>query len=687
MLGFFQRRWLLAAICGGCLLAAVVALAFFSRKPYAGRTYRIGVRNNSQYVMVSPDGWVEGLAVEVVSEAARRAGIHLRWIYSPEGPDAALSHGKVDLWPLLTILPERRRYLHVTDPWLAGKRCLVTNGPPRSDWNNVLVAYDNGPKRLFTDSLPRARTIIVPSEVAALQAVCSGQAAAAFVWVQSLAALLLRRPAGCETAAFQVTPIPASRLTLGVGSTFESAGAADELRAQIGHLAAAGALTGFFDKYSVYSSGETEAIYELRDAARRSQVLAYGACGLVVALAILLWQVRRVHQARQAAEKANSAKSEFLANMSHEIRTPLNGIVGMAEILARTPLDTEQREMAGVIQSSSESLISVVNDILDFSRIEAGGLPVEPVPFDLRAEVESVVKLFAPRAISKGLAFETCIAPNVPQRVEGDPLRIRQVLMSMVANALKFTEEGKVALEVGLGADPPERLAVLFRITDTGIGIDPRIFGQLFVPFTQADSAPTRRYGGTGLGLAISHRLVTLMGGSLGVESQPGRGSTFWFLVPVGQAERPCRVSDLPAALLPEAPPGAPSGGPGRILIAEDNPINQIVTLRAVRHLGYAAEVVSSGDAALEAWARDRFDLILMDCQMPGMDGYHAAVEIRRRENGGSRVPIVAMTANVVDGDEEKCRTSGMDDYLSKPIRLSSLARTLQRWLVPSPTP
>jgi CheY-like chemotaxis protein len=319
---------------------------------------------------------------------------------------------------------------------------------------------------------------------------------------------------------------------------------------------------------------------------------------------------------------------------------------------------------------------------------------VEAIPFNLRAEVESVVKLFAPRAFCRGLGFETFFAPDVPQHVKGDPLRIRQVLMNLVANALKFTEEGKVRLEVRLGGDPSERLAVLFRIIDTGIGIDPQTLGKLFAPFTQADSATTRRYGGTGLGLAISRRLVSLMGGGLGVESQPGRGSTFWFLVPVGQvglAEPPSQVPDLPAAKKPAEvePPAAPllpegPSGCGRILIVEDNPVNQIVALRAVRSLGYAAEVVSGGDAALEACGRDHFDLILMDCQMPGMDGYHAAAEIRRREDGANRVPIVAMTANAIDGDEDKCRTSGMDDYLPKPIRLSSLARTLERWLATS---
>ena len=310
---------------------------------------------------------------------------------------------------------------------------------------------------------------------------------------------------------------------------------------------------------------------------------------------------------------------------------------------------------------------------------------MEAVPFDLHASVEGVVELFAPRARSKGLVFETRMAPDVPRLVYGDPLRIRQVLTNLLANAVKFTEKGKVCLDASLGGDPAEPLAVLFRISDTGIGIDAKTVARLFTPFTQADSAATRKYGGIGLGLAISHRLVSLMGGSIGVESEPGRGSTFWFLVPVGNMQAgsaglPEPQPAVAAPLLPDGPAQAPSSI-RRILIVEDNPVNQIIALRAVRGLGYAAEVVSGGGAALEAWGRDSFDLILMDCQMPDMDGYEAAAEIRRREHGTARVPIVAMTANTIAGDEEKCRASGMDDYLPKPVRLAALARTLERWL------
>ena len=691
MLDVFQRRrvW---AVAGAGLLTITLAAAWLLHSPYAGRTYRIGVRNNSQYSIVDADGRVSGIAVDVVSEAARRAGIHLRWIPSPEGPDKALGSKKVDLWPLLTILPERRRRLYITDPWLSGDSYVISKGSRVPDWKGLRVAYALAPASLITEFLPHAIPVERPDEDSALRAVCTGEAAGAIVLVHSVESLLLDRPEGCGAAVLRVATIHAPRLKMGVGSTFESAGAANELRSQIGRLAAKGDLARFFGDHSGYSTAETENIYELMDAEQRSRMLAYGASGLVVALAILLWQVRRVRQARKAAEKANSAKSEFLANMSHEIRTPLNGIVGMAELLARTVLDKEQREMTDVIRSSSETLISIIGDILDFSRIEAGRVQVESIPFDLHASVEDVVKLFAPRAHSKGLVFESAMAPNVPRLVYGDPLRIRQVLTNLLANAVKFTEKGRVRLDASLGGDPAQPLAVLFRIGDTGIGIDAKTVARLFTAFTQADSATTRKYGGTGLGLAISHRLVSLMGGSIGVESEPGRGSTFWFLVPVGSM--PAGSAGLPqpqpAVAAPLLPDGAAQASSGirHILIVEDNPVNQMVALRAVRVLGYAAAVVSGGEAALEAWGRDSVDLILMDCQMPGMDGYEAAAEIRRREDGTRHVPIVAMTANTVEGDEEKCRASGMDDYLPKPVRLAALARTLERWLpVSAPGP
>jgi len=688
----------------GCAAGILLALAFLRGKPAGKPVYRIGVRNHALTPGARSDGRIDSLAAEVVAEAARRAGMAVQWIECPEGPDQALRSRKVDLWPTVTPTPQRLKYLHVSDPWMMIEQCLVSKGPPRDDWRGASVSYGMGSSAMLGQLLPGAQPIHEQGEVAAIQSVCAGASDAAMVMVQSLGSLLLRRPPGCEAVEFRITRLRSASLKLGVGSTFQSAAAAAGLRVQIGRMASDGTLLELFDKYSVYSSSASEMVQTLIDAERRSQLLAYGAAGLAVALAVLAWQMWRVRQARREAIRANSAKSAFLANMSHEIRTPLNGIVGMAEMLEATCLDRPQREMTGIIRTSSESLIAIVNDILDLSKIEAGGIHLERIPFDLYVTIDNIIQLLTPSARAKGLNLEAIVAADVPRRVEGDALRLRQVLVNLLGNGVKFTEKGSVRLEVRAAGDPAERRAILCRVIDTGIGIDARIIPKLFAPFTQADSAITRRYGGTGLGLAISRRMVTLMGGSIGVDSEPGKGSCFWFVVPVGVVQEPL-VPRLPECappsahapppepiLLSAAPARAPGGAPlaptrGRILIVEDNSVNQIVAVRAVTGLGYEAEVASGGDRALEACERGRFDAIFMDIQMPGIDGYATCAALRRREArepGSRRTPIIAMTANSLEEDQQRCFAAGMDDYLAKPLRLADLSRTLQRWTAPA---
>lgn len=397
---------------------------------------------------------------------------------------------------------------------------------------------------------------------------------------------------------------------------------------------------------------------------------------LAAALAVAAWLSSRLRAVRRELDRACRAKTEFLTNVSHELRTPLNGIHGMAQLLTREWATADVRQMAMAMEGSCESLMALVDRIIDYARIERGELEVRQSPFDVRQAVAEVAAAVAPKAGARGLAFETSVEPAVPRLILGDALRLREVLRYLLDNAVKFTSQGSVRLEVSVGGDRRECHALLFRVCDTGPGIQPEVARKLFTAFTQADGANTRAYGGLGLGLTLAHRLVGMMGGSIDVESRPGCGSVFWFLLPT------VAVEPNPTGA-PEAAPSLPARN-GRVLVVDDNPINQLVAVRAIHSLGYAADAVPSGEAALEALSRTRYHAVLMDCQMPGMDGFETASQIRRQEARaaqGVRLPIIAMTANGPGADREHCLAAGMDDYLTKPFRIASLERTLEQWI------
>jgi CheY-like chemotaxis protein len=392
------------------------------------------------------------------------------------------------------------------------------------------------------------------------------------------------------------------------------------------------------------------------------------------------------------ASRANVAKSEFLANMSHEIRTHLNGVIGMIGLLKDMGLNAEQHEYVEIAHKSSEILLSLINDILDFSKIEARKLELETLDFDLRSTLRNAADILAIGTHEKGLELTCLVEPEVPSLLRGDPGRLRQILINLGGNAVKFTEKGEIVIRVSLESEDKRNATLRFAVSDTGIGIPANRQDILFSPFAQADGSTTRKYGGTGLGLAISKQLAELMGGKIGLESEEDEGSTFWFTAvfekqPAGSGSADEKFAKIMGEGAVERP-AAELNFSGkdkrkiRILVVEDNPVNQKVAQVMLRKMKLWADVVADGQEAVNALQTVPYDLVLMDCQMPEMDGFEATRRIRQKGSKALNpsIPIIAMTAATILGDREKCLEAGMDDYIAKPVKMDDLATLLVRY-------
>ncbi len=783
-------------------MAAVLAIGIPLRPSRTRRPVRI-----ARY------GFESRFTESIFNEIAKRRHISVQWVQTGLTASEALRQGRVDIWAGATASADPQREFHQTEKWTEVELSLLSlEGKDQrhpTHTSGQLVAYYEGGRTAsdVTDALPGAVPMPFGSAIAAIQAVCGGQVHAVMLARNSALEAVLKRPPGCENAPFWYDLLPSAAIPVVILARHEAAREADAFRSGMSELAEDGTIARLTAETMTVADRQPELISGIVDSERRSKLgvsTVLASLFIVLGSGILLIKLR---MARRAAENASLAKSQFVAAMSHEIRTPMNGIVGMTELLLDTPLTDLQKEFAETVRSSAQSLVTIIGNVLDFSRIEAGMQTTVKVSFSPRSVIEETVGVLAHQAHEKGLDLGCFLSPDMPREVTGDPGSLRQVLLNLLGNSVKFTQSGEVTARAGVSRPVKGNPEIWFEVSDTGIGIPADVMPRLFKPFGQADDSIGRRFGGSGLGLVISRKLVELMGGKLSMDSTVHKGTCTRFSIPwiagadpmdepwkgrfagrrvlaeggtlinrqmLGQqltamgiqmdsAEnfdpdrsyaailvdgmepwangwstsqirgwrpeyesipvvlitlheshqhfeqarkagvgdflykplRPARVAAclervLAAAGDPDCDTDADEAGVeewevvpaprrARILVAEDNPVNQRVAQRMLERLGYDVDIADNGRRAVEAMARLRYDAILMDCSMPEMNGFDATREIRQRH--GNETVIIAMTASALPDDAELCRRAGMDDYLTKPVDTQRLRTVLERWI------
>lgn len=665
------------------IAVTVEAVSYGGGLPTKSRqVIRIGIDQAAPYQSWDPVRGPVGFTVDVLNEAARKCGIELQWVFHPEGPNKATKAGSVDLWPLWSKIAIEKVGMYATRPWVDNQYAIVWRGngsgshDPQPDWRSRTVSLVNLPlaRLLIKGVIPAGREDLTPNRTIALQHLCSGESDGVFLEVRLLEAMLMQRPQGCESTPFRVEVIPGLTQPMSTAAQPGFEPVADALRREMDLMFQDGRFAAFIDRWFVFSNIEAHSMAVLEQEQQRKTYALVALGFVMVFLGLLFWLYRRARAAFRAAERANASKSAFLANVSHEVRTPMNGIVGMADLLLQTRLTKEQSDYTNTIRDSAGLQLAILNDLLDSAKIESGKMVLESVAFSPADLIEHVRLAYSATAHQKGLKL-TVACTELPQAVSGDPLRVRQIVSNLVSNAIKFTRVGEVSISVAAvrqGGD----YRLTFAVKDTGIGIEAGQQEHIFDKFTQADGSTTRRFGGTGLGLSICESLVKLMGGSIHVESTPDVGSRFWFtltLPTAGEMAPPVERQAREFHFESELP----------VLVAEDNIVNQRVAAAMLRSFGLQAEIASNGFEALDKCSKKNYAAVLMDCQMPEMDGYEATRRIRQLKR--RRVPIIAVTAGAGEADRQSAIDAGMDGFVSKPVHREELARMLETVMNPTP--
>jgi signal transduction histidine kinase/CheY-like chemotaxis protein len=638
---------------------------------------RIGTNDSYPFNYWS-EGKPAGFAVEVLNRAADLAGYELEWVHTVEGPEPSFAAGVADLWPFVTTYAERHKEIFLTEPWWRIGTILYFPASLRIRSIEDLAGRSlalTSPMRRYTPDLPFPKDLrieVFSQTEAAFEAMCLGKMDVALLDYRIAEGVTLNRPSACPPMQLGSLLLEEASRSFAIGADKGHERVAMRLRAAIDTMADSGEIVDIAVRWRLLHRTDSAFILWLDRSRERNQLLQNLFWTLIGLLLIVLFFAQRFYQARGQAELSARARSQFLANMSHEIRTPMNGILGMTELTLATNLSAEQRDNLTMARNSARNLLEILNDILDFSRIESGKLKLEVIPFDLGEVTRRSMELFALNAEAKGIALQREIEEGLPLLFHGDPVRLQQVLMNLVGNAVKFTEVGFVRLEVRSRQREEGRYDLDFAVVDSGVGIEPEQQRHIFEAFSQADSSTTRRFGGTGLGLSISTELVRMMGGELKVESQPGQGSKFFFRLRLKAAAEAVAAPAAPVVLKPTRAM--------QVLLAEDNEVNRILIKRILEKDGHRVTAVDNGRLALEALAGERYEVILMDVHMPELDGIAATREIRRTEAGqGRRTPVIALTALALKGDAEMCLEAGMDAYLCKPIGAAELFALLAR--------